>query len=71
MRDAGPSGLTSIDIVDEYRHEENGAPLRTLTYQLTFANPEFSITAEEVNQIAEGLIAQVDETLGEKGVRLR
>jgi phenylalanyl-tRNA synthetase beta chain len=71
MSAAAPPSLSSVQIVDEYRHEGAGAELRTITYELTFANPDFSITAEEVNGVAEQLIEEVHREFGGRDVKLR
>jgi phenylalanyl-tRNA synthetase beta chain len=61
----------SVQVMDLFRHVEEGEPVRTVTFQLVFDNPTGSTTAEQVNQRCEGLIAQVTGVLGERGVRLR
>jgi phenylalanyl-tRNA synthetase beta chain len=71
MLEDAPKSLSSAGITDEYRHEDKGETLRTITYQLVFANPDFSITAEEVNSLAEALIAKIDDCFGNQGVSLR
>jgi phenylalanyl-tRNA synthetase beta chain len=68
---AGPEHLGSVDIVDEYRHEEDGKAVRTITFALSFDNPSFDVTADQVNEICTGLIADVDSAWGSRGVKLR
>ncbi len=71
LSDQGPGWLCSVGMVDLFRHEEDGAPVRTVTFELVFDNDTGSRTADEVNEICEGLIAAVSAGLGERGVKLR
>lgn len=71
MIQAAPPSLSAIQIVDEYSHEGAESDLRTITYELRFANPDFSVTAEEVNGFAETLIEAVQTQFGDQGVKLR
>ncbi len=71
MHDQGPDWLCAIDMVDLFRHEEDGGPVRTVTFELIFENDTGSRSADEVNEICEGLIAAVSAGLGEHGVKLR
>ena len=66
-----PGWLQGVGMVDLFRHEEDGAPVRTVTFELVFDNDTGSRTADEVNEICEGLIAAVSAGLGERGVKLR
>lgn len=68
---AGPAWLDSVRIVDLFRHEEDGQPVRTVTFHLRFTQDEGSRTADEVNTTVQGMIAAVHAGLGERGVKLR
>jgi phenylalanyl-tRNA synthetase beta chain len=67
----GPEWLERVDIVDQYDHEHEGQPVRTITFALAYANEEAQRTAEEANAASEGLIASVQTAFGERGVVLR
>lgn len=71
MRAAGPSWLRSVEIVDLYEHEEQGEPVRTFTYALTWLDEGVERTSDEINAASEGLIRAVLAALGDRGVRLR
>jgi phenylalanyl-tRNA synthetase beta chain len=66
----GLAGLERTAIIDRYDHEEDGAPVRTLTWQLTFSG-EAERTAEETNALLEQAVVQVTSALGAEGVKLR
>ena len=71
MRQAGPSWLLDVAIVDLFEHASEGVPVRTFTYALSYANDGADRTAEELNGATEALIAAVLGALGDQGVRLR
>ncbi|TVQ91066.1 MAG: phenylalanine--tRNA ligase subunit beta [Deltaproteobacteria bacterium] len=69
---AGPSWLARVDVTDLYAHrDEEGAPLRTITFALRFDTDQAARTGDEVNQTCDALIAAVQERWGDRGVRLR
>ncbi|HMV66526.1 MAG TPA: hypothetical protein PKA64_06725 [Myxococcota bacterium] len=70
LRRAGLPGLDTIGIVDRYDHEEAGQPVRTLTWQLTFAG-EADRTVDELNALLERAVGAVGAALGDLGVKLR
>lgn len=71
MRLAGPDWLDSVDIMDLFRHPEAGVDVRTLTFALRFTNDTGTRSADEVNTCCETIIAEVESSLGERGVKLR
>jgi phenylalanyl-tRNA synthetase beta chain len=71
MRTSGPDWLERVAIVDRYDHEQDGAPVRTYTYELTYSHAEADRSVEELNAASEALIAAVDAAFGSAGVRLR
>lgn len=71
LRGAGGSRLAHAAVVDRYDHEEDGRPVRTLTFDLAWANDEADATGEAINAATEALVAAVAGRLGPRGVRLR
>ena len=71
MKANGPTWLDSIEIVDLFNHEENGAPKRAITFALQYSNHDGNRSADSVNQTSETLIQAVIDGLGERGVVLR
>lgn len=71
LEHSGPDWLSGVDIVDLFAHEEDGAPVRTITYALRFSTDEASRSADEVNGICQNLIEAVEGAWGSRGVKLR
>ena len=71
MMSEGPGWLEQVDIVDLFAHDENGTPMRAVTFSLRYGNDNGDRSADSVNQASEALIAAVESTLGPKGVKLR
>ncbi|MCB9680945.1 MAG: phenylalanine--tRNA ligase subunit beta [Alphaproteobacteria bacterium] len=71
LQAAGPAWLRSVEVVDLFEHVEDGVPMRTFTYALTYANDDGDRTAEAMNGATEALIAVVDAAFGPAGVKLR
>lgn len=67
----GPGWLDRVTIVDVYAHEVDGAPVRTVTYALSYRNDEAALSVEVMNTTTEALIRAVQDELGGDGVRLR
>ena len=67
----GPDWLDHVAMTDLFRFEEDGRPLRAITYELTYSNSEGSRSAEEVNVLTEQLVVSVHAVLGEQGVYQR
>lgn len=63
--------LVKAEITDVYVHEQDGKPVRTLTFVLSYQNEDASLTAEAINAATEALIPAVHTALGGLGVRLR
>jgi len=71
LRKNGPDWLRKVSIVDLFEHEENGEPVRTVTFALEYRNDLSEHSIEEMNAVSEGLVRAVESELGERGVRLR
>ena len=71
MMTEGPGWLEQVDIVDLFAHDENGTPMRAVTFSLRYGNEDGDRSADSVNQASEALIAAVESNLGPKGVKLR
>lgn len=71
LRSSGPDWLQRVDMTDLFSHEEEGRPVRTVTYALRFAQAAPARTAEEVNAVLSALIQAVTARFGPEGVRLR
>ncbi|MEL6343904.1 MAG: phenylalanine--tRNA ligase subunit beta [Myxococcota bacterium] len=69
--DAGPSWLDNANIVDEFRFEEDGQPMRAITYELSYANTRGDRSADEVNALTEEIVAAIHARYGEQGVAQR
>lgn len=67
---AAGQGVTRVAIADLFAHEQDGQPVRTITYTLSFA-PERTPTAEELNALVASLIDAVSTKFGSRGVALR
>ncbi|NCG18282.1 MAG: hypothetical protein GWP91_04620, partial [Rhodobacterales bacterium] len=63
--------LMSMSIIDLFAHNEDGVDLRTVTYELSFANPTSDQTSAAVNEACEALTRSVEQTFGGEGVKLR
>lgn len=68
---SGPSWLSGVTVTDLFEHEQDGKPVRTLTFTLTFARESQALTTEELNQANEALIRSVESKFSDAGVRLR
>lgn len=71
LQHAGPDWLDHVDMVDLYAHDEDGIPVRTITYALRFGTDDQARTADEVNTLLEDLIGAVEGAWGSRGVKLR
>jgi phenylalanyl-tRNA synthetase beta chain len=71
LRQGAPASLEQVAVVDIYLHEVEGAPVRTLTFELGYRNDEAALSTDEINQITAARIAAVEAELGSRGVRLR
>lgn len=67
----GPAWLTKVDVIDRFDHEEDGQPVRTLTFGLTYSNDPVTRTAEELTEATDGILAAVTTTFAERGVHQR
>ncbi len=70
LRENGPDWLRKVSIVDLFEHEENGEPVRTITFALEYRNDLSEHSIEEMNAVSEGLVRAVERDLGGR-VRLR
>lgn len=67
----GPDWLKQISMTDLFAFEEDGTPLRAVTYELVYGNDEGDRSADDVNACTESLAAVVHDVLGNRGVRQR
>jgi phenylalanyl-tRNA synthetase beta chain len=70
---SGPDWLERVRIVDCFvpAAVPGQAPLRSVTFELHYANPEARRTAEEVNAATEATVRAVLDQFGPRGVRQR
>ncbi|MCB9665510.1 MAG: phenylalanine--tRNA ligase subunit beta [Alphaproteobacteria bacterium] len=66
-----PDWLRRVAVTDLYAHVQDGAPVRTLTVTLTWANDEGDRTAEALNAATEQAAQAALAALGPRGVTLR
>ncbi len=71
LQKAAPDYLEIISMIDLYRHEEEGQPVRTVTFSLQYSNHAGNRTVEEVNQVTEALSQAVIFEFSSEGVKLR
>ncbi|MBX2803072.1 MAG: phenylalanine--tRNA ligase subunit beta [Myxococcales bacterium] len=83
MSSAGPDWLQRVWVVDVFVMEEGGDPstdrasptssdlVRSVTFELTYANPENRRSADEVNLVTETVVRAVHDQLGGQGVQQR
>jgi len=60
---AGPDNLDRVRIVDLFAHEEDGVPVRTITFDLRFES-QVGASADEVNAQLDAIIAAVEALPG-------
>jgi phenylalanyl-tRNA synthetase beta chain len=71
LLERGPQWLETVDIVDLFDHEEDGRPMRAITFALRYGNAQGDRSADAVNQASEALIEAIQEAFGPRGVSLR
>lgn len=71
LQASGPVWLDKVEITDLFEHEQDGRPVRTVTFRATYAPRDRQLTAEEINQASEMLVKAVLARFGERGVKLR
>jgi phenylalanyl-tRNA synthetase beta chain len=71
LQTAGPAWLERIDIVDSFEHEEDGQPMRAITFSLRYGNAAGDRSADAVNETSSSLIDAVIAAYGTRGVTLR
>ncbi len=71
LLDKGPDWLLAASIVDLFEHEQDGQPVRTVTYVLRYSNEDANRTNDEVNAITDELVATIDAEFGPRGVKRR
>jgi phenylalanyl-tRNA synthetase beta chain len=71
LRAAGPAWLDRADITDLFAYDDGGAPMRAVTFALTFSAEAAPRSAEAVNGACDALISAVLDRFGGRGVRLR
>lgn len=72
LTSSGPDWLRGVRVADLFAHtSEDGQPLRTITFELSWDNSEGNRTAAELNGATEALIEAVASAHGPDGVVLR
>lgn len=71
LAENAPDWLQRASIVDSYDHEENGRPVRTITYAVEYRNDQAEHSSDEINETTQELTRTVERLLGDRGVRLR
>jgi phenylalanyl-tRNA synthetase beta chain len=71
LHDSGPEWLEKVNMTDLFAFEQDGRPLRAVTYELVYANAEGSRTAEAVNERTEALVSAVHDAFAADGVYQR
>lgn len=71
LRASGPPWLSGVAMTDVFHHEEEGRPLRTVTYAMRFEQSAEGRTADEVNATVRDLLQAVLNAAGPAGVKLR
>jgi phenylalanyl-tRNA synthetase beta chain len=61
----------SVSIVDLFAFEDEAGPQRAITFEMTFANPDGSLTAEVCNQRLQQAMDAVLSAFGDQGVTHR
>ena len=67
----GPDWLESVTISDVFETEEQGTPVRAVTFALCFSQEDATRSADEVNAQCEALASAVVSTFGDRGVAQR
>jgi len=71
LSEAGPDWLEAVDIVDAFAHDDDGKPMRAITFSLRYGNTDGDRSAEAVNDASTSLIEAVEAAYGDRGVTLR
>ncbi|MBT3224343.1 MAG: hypothetical protein HN348_35195, partial [Proteobacteria bacterium] len=71
LKSSGPTWLDEVVITDQFDHVEDTKPVRTITFALTFVNPDFDLTADKTNAATGALIEAIHLQFGPQGVQLR
>ena len=72
LESSAPSGLQSVRITDVYHYEEQGEPVRAVTFDIVLENPpERSLGADEVNASLASLVENIEATFSHLGVKQR
>jgi phenylalanyl-tRNA synthetase beta chain len=56
--------VRSVSFVDEYRGEQIEKGKKSLALELTFENPEKTLTSEDVQKVVDGLLIKFESDLG-------
>jgi phenylalanyl-tRNA synthetase beta chain len=66
IRQTGGKLLTGLTLFDVYRSEQIGAGKKSLAYQLTYQNPERTLTDDEVAKLRARIAKRLEQELGAK-----
>lgn len=66
IRQTGGKLLAGLRLFDVYRSEQIGAGKKSLAYQLTYQNPERTLTDDEVAKLRMRIVKRLEQELGAK-----
>jgi phenylalanyl-tRNA synthetase beta chain len=66
IRQTGGKMLSELMLFDVYRSEQIGNGKKSLAYQLTYQNPERTLTDDEVAKLRERIVKRLEQELGAK-----
>jgi phenylalanyl-tRNA synthetase beta chain len=64
IRQTGGKLLAGLTLFDVYRSEQIGAGKKSLAYQLTYQNPERTLTDDEVAKLRARIVKRLEQELG-------
>jgi phenylalanyl-tRNA synthetase beta chain len=64
IRQTGGKMLNTLALFDVYRSEQIGNGKKSLAYQLTYQNPERTLTDDEVAKLRERIVKRLEQELG-------
>jgi len=64
IRKIGGATITEVKLFDVYRGGQAGPGKKSLAFNLTYQNPDRTLTDDEVARIRQKIVKQLDEELG-------
>ena len=71
IQDCVQAVCDSFCVVDLFSFQEEGRPWASVTFELSFENPNGDLSADSVNTILQELIADVNAKYGSQGIYQR